>query len=40
VYVEIISFNKSVDDAKEHNAVPFEKIGLGSGTMAIVPSGA
>jgi len=30
VYLEIISFNKLVDDAKKRNAVPFEKLGLGS----------
>jgi hypothetical protein len=28
--VEIISFNKPVDDAKERNAVLFETLGLGS----------
>ncbi len=30
VYLEIISFNKLVDDAKKRNAVHSEKLGLGS----------
>ena len=38
VYVEIISFNKLVDDARKHNAALFEKLGLGSWTRAIGPS--
>jgi hypothetical protein len=31
VYVEIVSFDKLIDDAKRRNAVLFEKLGLGSG---------
>ena len=38
VDVEIVSSNKPVDDAKERNAVLFEKLGLGSGTRAVGPS--
>ncbi len=30
VYLETISFNELVDDAKKRNAVLFEKLGLGS----------
>jgi hypothetical protein len=31
VYVEIVSFDKLIDDAKRRNAVLFEQLGLGAG---------
>ncbi len=30
VYIEVISFNKLIDDAKKRNAILFDKLGLGS----------
>jgi hypothetical protein len=36
VYVDIVSFDKLIDDAKRRNAILFEQLGLGAGIKAEV----